>query len=118
MTLEAGGSSLAGRSVALRVDVIDRGADGRDLLCVFIGDRDSELIFELHDELDSVERVSSEVVDEGGVSRDLVGRRAQLIADNLDDLFFDGGGIRHLRYLFLRLFIAPGDAPSRGLMSA
>ena len=48
------------------LDVLDGLPDGLDLLGLFVGDGDIELLLELHDELDGVERVGSEVVDEGG----------------------------------------------------
>jgi hypothetical protein len=54
-------------------DVLHRVADGLDLLGVLVGDRDLELVLELHHEFDRVERVRAEVVDERRLRRDLVG---------------------------------------------
>src|SRR3954452_5894799 len=45
-------------------DVVDGVPDGLDLLGLIIGNLDSELFFEGHDQLDGVERVRSEVFDE------------------------------------------------------
>src|SRR5215471_1247684 len=41
-------------------DVVDRVPDGLDFRGVLVGDRDLELVLELHDELDDVERVGAE----------------------------------------------------------
>src|SRR4051794_30998811 len=46
----------------MRRDVVDRLADGRDLLGVLVRDLDPELVLELHDQLDEVERVGVEVL--------------------------------------------------------
>ena len=43
----------------LGFDVLDGRADGLDLLGVFVRDVDLELILELHDQLDGVERVGA-----------------------------------------------------------
>ena len=42
-------------------DVVDRLADGRDLLRILVGDLEAELVLELHDQLDEVERVRIQV---------------------------------------------------------
>src|SRR5712664_2286038 len=65
MAARSGGSaSISGASVALLVrrDVVDGLADSRDLLSVLVRDLDPELVLELHDQLDEVERVRVEIL--------------------------------------------------------
>src|SRR5258706_5811430 len=83
-------------------DVLDRVADRLDLLRVLVRDRDLELVLELHHELDLVERIGPEVVDEGGLARDLVGRGAHAVAHDLDHAFFNRR-VAHLSLLVLEL---------------
>src|SRR5499426_2486023 len=49
-------------SLAVRLDVIDRFLDARDLLGILVRDLDPELLLEGHHELHRVERVGAEVV--------------------------------------------------------
>jgi hypothetical protein len=56
-----GGRSALGAPI---VDVVDRLLDGGDLLGFFIRDLDLELLFEGHDQLNGIQRVSAEVIDE------------------------------------------------------
>src|SRR4029079_19293588 len=83
-----------GRSrLLVRDDVVDSLADGRDLLRVLVRDLDSELVFELHDQLDQVEGVGVEILLERRLVRELVFVYAELLAeDGLDALghFFTG----------------------------
>jgi hypothetical protein len=51
-------------ALGVRVDVLDRFLDARDLLGVLVGNLDAELFLEGHHQLDRVERVGAEVVDE------------------------------------------------------
>ena len=74
------------------LDVIDRLADGLDLLGLLVGDGDVELFFELHHQLHGVERVGTEVVDEGGLPGDLVLGDSHLLADDFDHALFHGHG--------------------------
>src|SRR5262245_28399514 len=53
------------------LDEVHRVANGLDLLGLFVRDRDVEVVLELHDQLDCVERVRAEVLDERGVEIDL-----------------------------------------------
>ena len=53
------------------------------------GDLDAELILELHDELDEVERVGVEIVLEGRLGRDLALVDTELLDENLLDLVED-----------------------------
>src|SRR5262245_56129151 len=50
--------------LGVRLDVVDRLLDARDLLGVLVRNLDPELLLERHHELDGVERVGAEVVDE------------------------------------------------------
>ena len=70
------------------LDVVDRLADGLDLLGLFVGDGDLELLFQLHHQLDDVERVGADVLDEGGRVGDLLLVHAEVFADDLDDALF------------------------------
>src|SRR4051812_6287205 len=53
-------------------DVVDGLPDGGDLLGVFVGDLDTELVLELHDELDQAERVGVQVLLERRLLGDLI----------------------------------------------
>src|SRR2546427_12084408 len=68
------------------LDVINRLTHGLDLLGFLVRDGQLKLVFELHDQLDGVERVGVEVVDEVGFARNLALVHAHLFADDLDDL--------------------------------
>src|SRR4028119_1363113 len=74
------------------LDILDGLADGLDLLGLLVGDRDVELLFELHDQFDGVERVGPQVVDEGRLLGDLVLGHAHLLAHDLDDAIFHRHG--------------------------
>src|SRR6188508_996763 len=79
----------AGTSLMLD-DVVDRLPDRRQLLRVLVRDLDAELILELHDQLDQVERVGVEVFLERRLVRDLALVDAELLVerrlDALEDL--------------------------------
>src|SRR5690349_15461276 len=60
-----GARSSGGAHVGL--DEVHRVSDGLDLLGLFVRDRDVEVVLELHDQFDRVERVRAEVLDERGV---------------------------------------------------
>src|SRR5689334_20923474 len=51
------------RSALVLVDIVDRVANGRDLLGCVVGNFHPELFLESHDELDDVEAVGAEIVD-------------------------------------------------------
>src|SRR5216110_3001099 len=53
------------------LDVVDGLLDGGDLLGFLVRDLGLELFLERHDQLDGVERISTEVVDERGLVLDL-----------------------------------------------
>src|SRR5512145_2605074 len=48
----------------VRLDVVDRFLDARDLLRFLVRDFDAELFFERHHQLDGVERIGAQVVHE------------------------------------------------------
>src|SRR5947209_18450270 len=87
----AGGSPSISSASALLVagDVVDRLADGRDLLRVLVRDLDPELVLELHDQLDEVERVGVEILLEGRLLVDLALVDAQLLDQDLLDSLED-----------------------------
>ena len=71
------------RSALVLVDILDRVADGGDLLGGVVRDFYPEFLFERHDELDDVETVRAEIVDEARVFGDLVPLDAEMFDDNL-----------------------------------
>src|SRR5687768_10062674 len=71
------------------LDVLDRVADGLDLLRGVVGNAQVERVFDLHDELDGVEAVGAQVVDEARLARDLLLRHVELAGDDGDDLLLD-----------------------------
>src|SRR6476619_590798 len=64
---------------AMGHDVVDRLPYGRDLLCILVGDLEAELVFQLHDQLDKIERVRVEVGLEGRVLGHLLLVDAELL---------------------------------------
>src|SRR5438105_9624881 len=79
----------AGARLLVRRDVVDSLPDGRDLLGVLVRDLDPELVLELHDQLDEVERVRVEVVLERCLFGDLILFDAELFRQNALDLLED-----------------------------
>src|SRR5690242_11580130 len=71
------GSGASGRS-AVAGDVVDRLTDGRDLLGILVGDLETELVLELHDQLDQVEGVGVQITLERRVLGDLLLVHAEL----------------------------------------
>src|SRR5579872_6196757 len=83
--------SPSARGLLMRRDVVDCLPDGRDLLGVLVRDLDPELVLELHDQLDEVERVGVQVFlerrllgDVGLFDPELLG---QDFLDSLEDFF-------------------------------
>src|SRR5687767_6513176 len=68
------------------LDVVDRLPDGLDLLGLLVGDRELELVLELHHEFYGVERVGVQVIDEVRLAGDLALVDTHLLADDLNDL--------------------------------
>src|SRR5918994_2595020 len=71
------------------VDVVDGLMHRRDLLRIFVRDLDLEFLFERHHQLDRIQRVCTQVVDEGGIARDLFLLDTQLFGDDGFYLLFD-----------------------------
>src|SRR5919109_5680261 len=78
-------------STALRVvlDVLDRVADGHDLLRLLVRDLDVEVLLQGHDELDGIEGVGAQVFDELRGRSDVVLLHSELLDDDLLDLVLD-----------------------------
>ena len=70
------------RAGSLRLDVFDGVADRAHLLGILIGNLDPELFLERHDQLDGVERVSTQVFDERGRVGDLLQLDAELLSND------------------------------------
>src|SRR5689334_6146831 len=73
----------------LLVEVVHRVPDGAELLGIFVGDVDVELLLERHHELDRVRAVGAEVLHEAGLAGELLALDAQLLDDDVLDLLFD-----------------------------
>ena len=58
-------------------------ADALQLLGLFIRDFVSEFLFESHDQLDGIERISAKIFDELGLRGDLVRVDAELFDDDI-----------------------------------
>src|SRR3989454_2939448 len=84
----------------VRGDVVDSLTDRLDLLRVLVGNLDPELVFELHDQLDEIERVGVEIFLERGFFVDLAFVDAELLAQHfLDPLVDFLSRSCHLTYL-------------------
>src|SRR5207249_6174750 len=86
------GSALLALVLDGVLDVVDGLADGLDLLGLVVGDLDVELLLQLHDQLDDVERVGADVLDEAGVAGDRLLVHREVLADDLDDALLDRHG--------------------------
>src|SRR4029078_10355220 len=82
----------------LVVEILDRIANGAELLRVFVGDVDVELLLDLHHQLDDIEAVRTEVLDEAGVIRELLALDSELLLNDVAD--------------FLRVVVGHGRASS------
>ncbi len=71
-------------------DVVDRVLDGLDLLGVFVGNLDVEGLFELHHQLDHVQRIRAQVFLEAGAGGYFGLVHLQLLDDDLLYLLFNG----------------------------
>ena len=81
----AGGVRLCG---GLGLEVRHRIADALQLVGVLVRDVDPEGLFQLHHQLDDVERVRTEVLDELGLRRELLHVDFELLRDDLLDPVF------------------------------
>src|SRR5918993_4823815 len=77
--------SPVGIALLVRGDVVDGLSDGRDLLSVLVRDLDPELVLELHDQLDEIERVRVQILLEGGFLVDLALLDSELLRQDLLD---------------------------------
>ena len=73
-------------------DVVDGLADGLDLLGLVVRDLDVELLFQLHDQFDDIERVGPDVLDKGGVAGDLLFVDGRGARRRFDHMLLDGHG--------------------------
>jgi hypothetical protein len=73
----------------VRLDVVDRFLHGRDLLGRIVGDLDREAFLERHDQFHSVEGIRAQIVDEGSRRGHLRLVHAELLDDDLLNLFFN-----------------------------
>ena len=67
------------------LNVVDGVLDGRDFLGNVVGNGDVELFLEFHDQLDSVERISTKIILEAGIGRYFRLFSTQFIDDDRDD---------------------------------
>src|ERR1700685_1620556 len=96
-------------SALVSLDIGDDVLDRANLLGVFVGDFDVELLFERHHQLDDIERVGAEILDERGLRSYFVRGHAQLLAYLLANLGFD--------VLSHRALVPPGSEPCLGRQS-
>src|SRR4249920_1671162 len=82
---------MSARSGSLLVlhGVVDRQLHRGDLLGLFIGDLDAELVFERHHQFDRVEGIGTEVGDEGLVVDHIGFGNAELLSNDFFDTCFD-----------------------------
>ena len=78
------------------LDEVDRFPNLLDLFSRLIGNADVELFFEFHDQLNGVERVSTQIVHKGGFASDLVLFNTELLGHDFDHTFFDGSHVQSL----------------------
>ena len=64
------------------LDVCDSVANSANLLSLVVGDRDTELLLELHDELYGIQRVCTEVVSETCFGLNLCFINTEFVYDN------------------------------------
>ncbi len=96
----------------VRLDVVDRLLDRRDLLRLLVGDLGLELLLERHHQLHGVERIGAEVVDERRFVLDVSLVDAKLLGNNLPHTLLD---VFHARPFLLdgdTLIAANGSEPA------
>ena len=69
------------------VDVLHGVFDATDFFGLFVRDLEAELLFERHDQLDCIERISTEILDERSIRNDIVRIDSQLLDDDRFDSF-------------------------------
>ena len=77
------------KSLLLSVDVVYGVADGSDPFRVFVGYFQFEVLFELHDQLDRVQRVGAQILDEAGVGTDIRIADSKLVHNDRFHLLLD-----------------------------
>src|SRR3712207_6692432 len=82
-------SAAPAASLLMGGDVVDGLPDGLDSLRVLVGDLDPELVLELHDELDEIERVGVQVFLEVRLLGDLALLDPELLDQDVLDLVVD-----------------------------
>src|SRR4051794_30954555 len=85
----------------VRLDVVDRFLDARDLLGLLVGNFDAEFLLEGHDELDGVERVGAQIVHERSVRRHFFLIDAELLHDDALDFVRYGHSILLQSYMYI-----------------
>src|SRR4029079_14337518 len=76
-------SGVPVRCGGVRLEVIHGVADRLELVGILVGDVETELLLERHDQLDDVERIRAEVLDELLLRREGVDLDLQLLGDDL-----------------------------------
>ena len=71
------------------IGVVDRVLNGRDLLRIFIGDLDAELVFESHHQLNRVQRIRTQISNKGLLAGDLRLFDTQLFCNDFLDARFN-----------------------------
>src|SRR5687767_6997464 len=94
-------------SLGVRVDVFDRFLDARDFFGVLVGDLDTKLFLESHDQLDRIERIGAEVVDKRCVRRHFFFVDAKLLHDDALHFFSN----RHSILLRIHAAVDCDDLP-------
>ena len=70
-------------------DIFDYIADSLQFLGLLVGNLVAKLLFQRHDQLDRIERISAQILDELGVRCHLIGVDAQLLDDDFLNSLFD-----------------------------
>jgi len=73
----------------VRIDVVNRELNGRNLFSFFVWNFGAEGFFEGHDELDGVERVCTQIIDKRRFVLDVGFRNAQLVSNDFSYAGFD-----------------------------
>src|SRR5690606_27924174 len=80
--------SLA-RSGCVCLHVINGGLHSADLLGFFVGNLSLEFLFQSHDQLNCIQRVSAQIFNKGSLGLHIFRLHAKLLDDDLDDSLFN-----------------------------
>ena len=69
-----------------------------DAHCIFVGDLQAELLLEVHDQLDRVEGLSTQVRREAGGGDDLFLRATEFVGDDVDNFLFNRSFFHFFRF--------------------